>query len=116
GVVTASIGNANTDGIMALAIDASGNIVVVGNAQTTLPNTGVVGGAFLVARFTPNGALDTTFNSTGYTLTSVDAGFGASGAFAVAIQTNGQIVAAGYTYDPVTLNPTFALARYNSDG
>jgi len=60
----------------------------------------------------PGGSLDTSFNLTGKALTS----FGISNeiAKAVAIQTDGKIIAAGSVAGVVT--GTFALARYNIDG
>jgi len=88
----------------AVAIQSNGKIVVVGESWSN---------GFLVARFLSNGTLDTTFGSpNGYVATTFEAA-GWEGAYAVAIQTNGQIVAAGYNYDNF---PQFALARYNTDG
>ena len=60
-----------------------------------------------------DGSLDTTFSGNGKVVT--DFLGGADEANAVAIQSDGKIVAAGYATDPSSRN-YFALARYNSDG
>jgi len=58
------------------------------------------------------GTLDTSFNGTGQVLTDFSSLSGSvnSAAQAVAIQADGKIVAAGYSY------PDLALSRYNTDG
>lgn len=74
----------------------------------------VVGGTyspyFAVARYKPNGSLDTSFSNNG----KVKTDFGNS-AFLndVAVQSDGKIVAVGYT---LNANWDLALARYNTDG
>ena len=86
----------------AVAIQADGKIVVAGRA-------GGAGGKFGLARYNPNGTLDTSFGGDGKVTTnfSTTADDFANG---VAIQADGKIVAAGHSSD------RFALARYNSDG
>src|SRR5207302_1293849 len=64
---------------------------------------------FALARYNPDGTLDTTFGSTtrgftGKVLTDFSGGYDTS--FAMAIQSDGKIVAAGAS------SPDFALARY----
>ena len=79
------------------ALQADGKIVAVGSE----------GANFLVARFNPDGSLDTTFNSSG----TETIGFGAEAiANAVAIQTNGAIVVAG------SAGSNAAVARLTSNG
>jgi uncharacterized delta-60 repeat protein len=79
-----------------------GKLVVVGVATT--------GGdsAFVLARFTPDGRLDTTFNGTG--MVTTDFGATDDNAKAVTIQPDGKIVAAGWSADGI------AIARYLPDG
>ena len=86
----------------AVAIDGSGRIVVAGRAAR-----------FAVARYTNSGALDTTFSTDGKVITTFAAG-GDSGAYAVATDSNGRTVAAGYVYDGNAND--FALARYTGAG
>ena len=85
-----------------VAIQADGKIVAVGEASDFE--------TFALARFNPNGSLDTSFSGDG--LQTTDFGVGVGGATGVALQGDGKIVAVGYSFDPAT----FALARYNLDG
>jgi uncharacterized delta-60 repeat protein len=67
---------------------------------------------FALARYNPNGSLDTSFGSGGKVATA----FGPSqdGANAIVSQPDGKLVAAGYSLNGA--NYDFALARYNADG
>ena len=85
------------------AIQPDGKIVVAGYTQ--IEN---VGSSFAVARYTANGASDTSFNGTG--LKTRDFGNGFEVATSAAIQGDGKIVVAGGT------NGNFTLARYNTNG
>jgi uncharacterized delta-60 repeat protein len=86
-----------------LAIQPDGKIVVVGWNDATAETP-----AFLLARYNLNGSLDSGFGSGGKVRTNF--GFGS----AVAIQSDGRVVAAGQAQVDGTFN--FALARYNRDG
>ena len=81
---------------LALVIQADGKIVAAGDADLN----------FALARYNTDGSLDTTFDGDGI-VTTAFAGFAM--AWAVAIQPDGRIVAAGGE------NQSY-LARYNSDG
>jgi uncharacterized delta-60 repeat protein len=84
-----------------VAIQADGKIVAAGHSGF---------GDFALARYNPDGSLDSTFDGDGRVLTDFGGDDRASG---VAIQTDGKIVAAGHSsYGPID----FALARYNVDG
>jgi len=91
-------------------LQADGKIVVVG----TTDNFQIANQVFGVARFLPNGALDSTFGSGG----------AASVAFtnfinspnAVAIQPDGKIVVAGETQSSDGSIDRFAVARFNPNG
>ncbi|MFL5798198.1 MAG: delta-60 repeat domain-containing protein [Actinomycetota bacterium] len=87
------------DVVSALAIQADGKIVAVG----------VSNNRFALARYDTDGALDTTFNGDGKVITQFTSG-SADLAFAVAVQADGKIVAAGVS------NDKFALARYKTNG
>jgi uncharacterized delta-60 repeat protein len=93
------------DQARAVAIHGDGRITAAGFAWD-------VSGAsvhFALARYNPDGSLDTTFDTDGKVVTDVAAGEDEQG-FAMAIQGNGKIVVAGRT------SSDFALARYNADG
>ena len=96
----------------AMALQADGKIVMVGGTFTD----------FILARFNADGSLDTSFGvGGGKVITDMGSGNRPEEATAVAIQPDGKIVVAGYTAIPNVppappLPPTFALARYNTDG
>jgi uncharacterized delta-60 repeat protein len=87
-----------------VAIQTDGKIVVVG---TTGP------GEFALARFDPDGTLDTTFDSDGKVTTSVSAG--TDSADAVAIQADGKIVVAGDSWTETGWDG-IDVVRYETDG
>ena len=90
-----------------VAIQSDGKIVVVGH-------TPVADDDFAVARYNPNGTLDTTFSGDGKQTTDFG---GYEQANAVAIQSNGKIVVVGYSANnSTTQGAAFALARYNPNG
>src|SRR6185295_1528746 len=92
------------DGAAAMAIQADGKIVVVGRSAD--PGLGVA-----LARYNPNGSLDTTFSGDGKQTTNL--GDAADGATGVAIQGDGKIIAVGSGGPDFG---DFALARYNANG
>ena len=98
----------------AVVIQPDGKIVVAGGAFPLF----TFAGDFKVARYNPNGSLDTSFGSGGI-VTTFFPGDG-SYAFAVALQSDGKIIAAGtdfVDFNPGDMSDTdFALARYNPDG
>ena len=81
--------------------------IVVGGSTTNLDDTT----DFALARYNSNGTLDATFGTGGKVKTTF-ANFDFVGA--LALQSDGKIVAAGMTI--VNFSPSFALARYNSNG
>ncbi len=91
-----------SEGARAVALQTDGKIVAVGIA------VGDRSSFFALARYNPNGSLDTSFSDDGKQTTSF--GGGADGAAAVAIQANGKIVTVGHT------GSDFALARYKPNG
>jgi uncharacterized delta-60 repeat protein/uncharacterized repeat protein (TIGR01451 family) len=111
GVTTLGFSGGN-DIARAVAIDGSGNIVLGGYANNGSNDD------FAVARFTPAGALDTTFVA-GAGKAAVDIANGGVGsadqAFALVIAGN-TIVLGGSAYNNGTGNKDFALVRYNNAG
>jgi len=95
-----------------LAVAADGKIIVVGSASSPDNSTA----AFAVARYLPNGALDTTFGQRGLVMTSF---LGKrDSASVVLLQKNGKILVGGLALTAFGRFgiPDTALARYNSDG
>ena len=113
-------GKVQTDfpGLAAVAssvvIQSDGKIVAAGGAFPLFTFLG----DFKVVRYNPDGSLDSSFGDGGIVTTTFP-GQG-SYAFAVALQPDGKIIAAGtdfVNFSPEDSSDTdFALARYNSDG
>src|SRR6266446_9243269 len=97
-----------------VVIQPDGKIVVAGGAFPLF----TFAGDFKVVRYNPNGSLDTSFGDGGI-VTTIFPGDG-SYAFALALQSDGKIIAAGtdfVDFNPGDMSDTdFALARYNLDG
>ena len=96
-----------------VVIQSDGKIVVAGGAFPLFTFLG----DFKVVRYNPNGSLDTSFGDGGIVTTTFPEG---SYAFALALQSDGKIIAAGTVFvdfNPGDMSDTdFALARYNPDG
>ncbi|GAA1553350.1 hypothetical protein GCM10009827_087580 [Dactylosporangium maewongense] len=71
---------------------------------------------FVVARYNPDGSLDSTFGAGGVVQTTFGGTQSRDEAKAVALQPDGKIVVAGSTDRDLEDGSHFALARYNSDG
>jgi uncharacterized delta-60 repeat protein len=95
------------DGASAVGIQRDGKIVAAGSHAT-----GRNSSDFALARYNPDGSLDTSFGKGGMVTTSVGA---SSFAQALVIQPDGKIVAAGLG-GPSKGPQAFALVRYNPDG
>ena len=91
------------DGIYDIAVQPNGKIVAVGDSY----ERGTPNDTFALARYTRSGALDQTFGTGGKVTTDFRR---PSTAFAVALQPDGRIVAAGGDSGGI------ALARYNANG
>lgn len=91
-----------------MAIQADGKIIMVGGKYANESTLG-----FVVARFNPNGSLDTTFGSNGWT--SIAFGDRFETANAVALQPDGKIVVGGKTSLP-GVGVRAAIARLNPNG
>jgi uncharacterized delta-60 repeat protein len=111
-------GTVSTDFGRTFAIQRDGRIVVAG----ITPQDGSSPGRFALARYTPDGRLDSSFGTNGKAPT---ADFGTESAYthavdiaeAVTIQRDGRIVAAGGASLCGACNQAqFALARYGPDG
>jgi uncharacterized delta-60 repeat protein len=109
GAVTTDLGA--EDQANSIAIDPQGRIVTAGLTYTTVPYVDSVA----IARYNPDGGLDRTFGGDG----KVVSGIGT--AADVATDSQGRIVAVGYTRyenqcDPNQCGPKFVVVRYLPDG
>jgi uncharacterized delta-60 repeat protein len=95
------------DEIHDLAIQFDGKIVAVGRARRA-EDAAIF---FALARYNPDGSLDSTFGSGGKVTTDVN-GY----ALAVVIRPDGKIVVAGRSDSSSGTDVNFALARYNVNG
>ncbi|HEX8251063.1 MAG TPA: delta-60 repeat domain-containing protein, partial [Pyrinomonadaceae bacterium] len=107
GIVSHIAAGTTSGGHYSLAIQPDGKIVTAGSASYSATS----GSVFAVVRYNPNGSLDSTFDGDGIALTP--AGGSSSAAFAVALQPDGKIVAAGSNFAE---SPDAALVRYKTDG
>ena len=108
GKVFTDFGNRG-DTAVAIAIQPDGKIVVAGDSTDASGNED----DFAIARYLPDGALDTTFSGDGKVRTNLGA---ADLASAVALQPDGKIVVAETSVNLATLNGDFVLARYLPNG
>jgi uncharacterized delta-60 repeat protein len=99
----------DADRIISVAIQTNGRIVVSGRAFN--PTTGNYD--FALARYNPNGTLDSSFGSGGKVTTDF---FGSTdNSWSTVLQNDGRIVAAGSVRN-LSGGFNFALARYNANG
>jgi uncharacterized delta-60 repeat protein len=93
----------------AVAIQPDGKIVAAGSSHDGLhPN-------FSIVRYNADGSLDPGFDGDGKITTVIGSSSSSSAANAVAIQSDGKIVVAGFGLDNGG-DPDFAVVRYNPDG
>jgi uncharacterized delta-60 repeat protein len=96
------------DSIGGVALQEDGKVIAAGASRPFA--FGPVDARFALARYNPDGSLDTTFSEDGKQITS----FGDGAASALALRADGKIVAVGSGGPRGSGN--FALARYNLDG
>ncbi len=116
GIVLTDIPNTTQDFAESVALQSDGKILVGGSAGGTTKFN------FVLARYNSNGTLDKTFNTSGkipgIVITSPEV-FNIEAYYAIfsalAIQSNGKIVAAGY-YINEDEPSRMIIARYNADG
>jgi uncharacterized delta-60 repeat protein len=101
GKVTTAIGSGN-DEAHALARQPDGKLVAAGYSHNGANND------FALARYNPNGSLDTSFNGSGKVTTGI--GSGDDEAWALVLQPDGKLVAAGGSYNGS--QEDFAVARF----
>jgi uncharacterized delta-60 repeat protein len=97
------------DVINSVAIQSDGKIVAGGYYTDSISGNQ----CFIITRYNSDGTTDTTFGVSGYNKTT----FGTYDCInSLAIQSDGKIVAGGYTEDPESSYAVLTVARYNSDG
>jgi uncharacterized delta-60 repeat protein len=89
--------------ISGLALQSNGKIIAVGGFH-----------AAAIARFNPDGSLDTAFGTGGRALPNFGSFWGDESLFALTIQSDGKIIAGGESEEYT--ETMFALARFNRDG
>jgi uncharacterized delta-60 repeat protein len=104
GKVTTDFGT--IESITGVVLQADGKIIAVGVINYAYDTHD-----FALARYNPDGSLDTSFDFDGKVITDFTTH---DFAYAVALQSDGKIVAGGYIHD--SGDGDFALARYNTDG
>ena len=99
-------GNSSNDLACSVVLQSDGKIVTAGWSEDP------VGNAFFIARYTTDGNLDSSFNTTGTIRNHISGGSNYyDGANSAVIQTDGKIVAAGWDED-IMSGDAFAVARY----
>ncbi|MFY0566500.1 hypothetical protein ACN28E_22060 [Archangium lansingense] len=93
----------------AVVVQRDGRIVVGGIVN----NPGSLSDDFGLARYNPDGTLDSTFGSGGRVVTDFDGRI--DGIQGLALQPNGRIVAVGNSFSGAT-NHDFGIVRYRKDG
>jgi len=105
GKQTTALGSAR-DESFSIVLQSDGKIVAAGYSDNGSNYD------FAVVRYNIDGSLDTTFDTDGKQTTAI--GSGNDVAYSVVLQSNGKIVAAGYSR--TGSNDGFAVVRYNTDG
>ena len=115
GIVLTDLGGSAEDQANAVAIQSDGKIVAAGYGND-------FEGDFALARYNANGTLDPSFGTGGKVTTPVSTNpnpFNMDAAYALVIQPDGKLVAAGYAQATTpwgAIREDFALVRYNSNG
>jgi uncharacterized delta-60 repeat protein len=109
GKVTTDLGSVQ-DYANSLALQSDGKLVVVGSTY----NQNESANDIAVVRYNPDGSLDNSFDGDGKLITYVVRS--RSEFHDLAVQSDGKIIAAGYTWNFNTNSSEVTLARYNPDG
>jgi uncharacterized delta-60 repeat protein len=109
GIASTTVGGGGIQTLYAMAVQSNGAVTgagtIRGGKQTSFD--------VLVARYSPNGAPDTSFNGTGWVETDINRA--QNWADAVGLQSTGKIVVAGYNGNAIT-STTSVVLRYTTTG
>jgi len=108
GKITTGFGTGTLDYGYALALQSDGQILVAGYSNAAGDYD------FALACYNAAGALDSSFGTGGLATTPIGAGSSGDYGYAVAIQSDGKILMAGYAKNGT--DHDFAVARYTSTG
>ena len=106
GIVSTQIGTGD-DIVYSVKTQSDGKIIAAGYATNTNKD-------FAVVRYNTDGTLDNTFGANGIVVNSI--GTINDGVNSIALQSDGKILASGYSYTNSTSANDFTLVRYNSNG
>src|SRR6266571_162320 len=109
GIVVTDFNGSIDDAAFAVAVQPDGKILAAGYVFSSASNYD-----FALVRYLADGSLDPSFGAGGKVATDFAGTGGSEQAFALALQPDGKIVAAGWTSSAGVSG--FALARYNADG
>ncbi len=109
GLTTTDFFNHPLDEAFAMAMQPDGKIILAG----VTGDSGITFRDFALARYSPNGVLDSTFGNDGRVMTDFSGNLDIANG--VAVQADGKIVAGG-SINTFSIDSDFALARYNSNG
>ncbi len=107
GRVITSLGSYSYTGAVAVALQTDGKIITAGHSGSSYSTAD-----FALVRYNADGSLDASFDGDGKVITAVRSDF--DGAFAVAVQTDGKIVATGSSED--IEDNMMTVVRYNING
>jgi uncharacterized delta-60 repeat protein len=112
GLLTTDFGGSSDEGARDVLLQPDGKLLAAGS--TNGPSSADIA----LARYNPDGSLDTSFDEDGLVVTHL-LGVGEIGQ-SLALQPDGKILLAGYAdvlvVDPMNPDSDFVLARYNADG
>ncbi|HSB11392.1 MAG TPA: hypothetical protein VLM38_18030 [Blastocatellia bacterium] len=106
GKVHTDFNSGSSDIAYATVIQSDGKIIAAGP----------VAGNFGLARYNPDGSLDPSFGYSQNGKVSIDFNGHEDLAYAMALQSDGKIVVAGYAFNQANTNRDFALARFDGNG
>jgi uncharacterized delta-60 repeat protein len=107
GLSITSMGGDGFESALSVALTQDGHIVLAGYCSVASRIS------FCLARYRPDGGLDTNFGLSGKVITQIGV---LGGARSVAIQSDGKIVAAGDCNPSISQSTDFCLVRFDSSG
>ncbi|MBI4405158.1 MAG: hypothetical protein HY537_13435 [Deltaproteobacteria bacterium] len=104
--------------VRAMVVQADGKIIIAGNSEQESFPPAATHYMFALARYNSNGSIDRTFGRQGVVLTRIDEKYDNywTSAYALALQSDGRIVAAGAAALKNSSQEEFAIVRYNTNG